>query len=158
MGPRGRDTRTYSKTCVQTATFKKYQKKYQKLVFKTDYGLMEVKSIAECCKGSILQYFRPSLSYYLSLRSLFCLFLSSRLRQVDRFYCTYYIHKNKTSKATSSLFLSEMIAKLEKTWRRTRDFPAFLKSGPGACWIWENHLDHQNWENLMQSKTTRPPF
>ena len=43
---------------------------------------MQVKSIAECSKGSILQYFRPSLSYHLSLRSLFCLFLSGRLRQV----------------------------------------------------------------------------
>ena len=31
---------------------------------------------------SILQYFRPSLSYYLSLRSLFCLFLSGRFTQV----------------------------------------------------------------------------
>ena len=31
---------------------------------------------------SILQYFRPSLSYHLSLRSLFCLFLSGRLKQV----------------------------------------------------------------------------
>ena len=34
---------------------------------------MQVKSIAECPKGSILQYFRPALSYHLSLRSLFCL-------------------------------------------------------------------------------------
>ena len=50
--------------------------------FKTDYRLMQVKSIAECSKGSILQYFRPSLSYYLSLRSLFCLFLSGRFSQV----------------------------------------------------------------------------
>ena len=33
-------------------------------------------------KGSILQYFRASLSYHLSLRSLFCLFLSGCLRQV----------------------------------------------------------------------------
>ena len=33
---------------------------------------MQVKSIAEC----ILQYFRPSLSYQLSLRPLFCLFLN----------------------------------------------------------------------------------
>ena len=31
---------------------------------------------------SILQYFRPSLSYHLSIRSLFSLFLSGRLRQV----------------------------------------------------------------------------
>ena len=29
--------------------------------------LMQVKSIAECSKGSILQYFRPSFSYHLSL-------------------------------------------------------------------------------------------
>ena len=30
---------------------------------------------------SILQYFRPSLSYHLSLRPMFCLFLSGFLRQ-----------------------------------------------------------------------------
>ena len=46
------------------------------------YHLMQVKSIAECSKGSILQYFRPSLGYHLSLRFLFCLFLSGCLRQV----------------------------------------------------------------------------
>ena len=55
---------------------KGHSQKDQKLVFKTNYCLMQVKSIAECSKGSILQYFRPSLSYHLSLRSLFCLFLS----------------------------------------------------------------------------------
>ena len=38
---------------------------------------MQVKSTAECSKGSILHYFQPPLSYHLSLRSLFCLFLSS---------------------------------------------------------------------------------
>ena len=43
---------------------------------------MQVKSIAECSKGSILQYIRPSLSYHVLLNSLFCLFLSGRLRQV----------------------------------------------------------------------------
>ena len=46
------------------------QKDDQKLVFKTDYRLMQVKSIAECSNGSILQYFRSSLSYHLSLGSL----------------------------------------------------------------------------------------
>ena len=35
---------------------------------------MQVKSIVECSKRSILQYFWPSLSYHLSLRFLFCLF------------------------------------------------------------------------------------
>ena len=43
---------------------------------------MQVKSIAECSKESILQYFWPSLIYHLPLRPLFCLFLSGRLRQV----------------------------------------------------------------------------
>ena len=56
------------------------------MVFKTDYRLMQVKSIAECSKGSILQYFRPSLSYQLSLRPLFCLFLSGRFTHV-LLYC-----------------------------------------------------------------------
>ena len=47
-----------------------------------DYHLMHVKSIVECSNGRILQYFRPSLSYHLPLRPLFCLFLSGRLKQV----------------------------------------------------------------------------
>ena len=38
---------------------------------------MQGKSIAECSKGSILQCFRPSLSYYLSIKSFFFLFFSS---------------------------------------------------------------------------------
>ena len=49
---------------------------------KTNYHLMQVKSIAECSKGSILQSFRPSLSYHFLLRSLFCFVLSGCLRQV----------------------------------------------------------------------------
>ena len=43
---------------------------------------MQVKSIAECSKWSILQYFSPSLTFYLPLRSLFCLFLSGHLSEV----------------------------------------------------------------------------
>ena len=43
---------------------------------------MQVKSIAECSKGSILQYFQPSLSSHLLLRYLFCLFLNGRFTQV----------------------------------------------------------------------------
>ena len=70
----------YSKTCVKGPLSKK--KKTRKLVFKTNYRLIQVKSIAECSNGSILQYIRPSLSYHLSLRSLFCLFLSDRFTQV----------------------------------------------------------------------------
>ena len=42
---------------------------------KKNQNIHIIKNIAECSKGSIMQYFRPSLSYLLSLRSLFCLFL-----------------------------------------------------------------------------------
>ena len=49
----------YRKTCLKLPL----KKNDQKLVFKTDYPQMQVKSIAECSKGSIPQYFRPSLSY-----------------------------------------------------------------------------------------------
>ena len=53
--------------CTLKATAKPvlsgYSKKTKKC-FKTDYRLMQVKSIVECSKESILQYFRPSLSYH----------------------------------------------------------------------------------------------
>ena len=49
----------YSKTCL-----KRQSNWTPKLVFNTDYGLMQVKCIAECSKRSILQYFQPSFSYY----------------------------------------------------------------------------------------------
>ena len=80
----------YSKTCVKDL----------KLVFKTNCPLMQVKSIAECSKGSILQYFRSSLSYHLSPRSLLCLFVSGsfiqvllytdRLKQIDSYLNMFY--------------------------------------------------------------------
>ena len=57
-----------------TSVLSGHSKRRLKLVFKTDYRLMKVQSIVECSKGSILQYLRPSLSYHLSIRSLFCLF------------------------------------------------------------------------------------
>ena len=41
-----------------------HSQKDQNMVFNTNYRLMQVKRIAECSKGSILQYFRPSLSYH----------------------------------------------------------------------------------------------
>ena len=42
----------YSKTCVKSPLSKRPKKG-----LKTDYRLMQVKSIAECSKESILQYF-----------------------------------------------------------------------------------------------------
>ena len=56
---------------------------------------MQVKSIAECSIGSILQYFQPSFSYNLPLRPLFCQFLSAHLRQVLLYY-DYYKKPYKT--------------------------------------------------------------
>ena len=67
----------FYKTCL-----KRPLKKRSKIGFKTDYRLMQVKSIAECSNGSILHHFRLLLCNHLSLRSLFCLFLSGCLRQV----------------------------------------------------------------------------
>ena len=54
----------YSKICVKPTLSKRL-----KMVFKTDYRLMQVKSIAECSKVSILQYFGPSslILFYLIL-------------------------------------------------------------------------------------------
>ena len=58
--------------------------KDQKLVFKTNYCFMQVKSIAECSKGSILQYFRPSFMIKLPfvIKIFFCLLLSGHFIQV----------------------------------------------------------------------------
>ena len=47
---------------------------HSKLVFKTDYRLIQVKSIAECSNMTILQFFRPLLSYNLSIRSFLSIF------------------------------------------------------------------------------------
>ena len=54
--------------------FNRHSKRRPKLVFKTDYRLMQVKSIAECSKGSILQYFQTSLSYHLPLSPFLSIF------------------------------------------------------------------------------------
>ena len=57
----------YSKICL-----KQPLKKDLKLIIKTNYLLMQVKRIIEYF--SILQYFRPSLSYHLSLQFCFLCF------------------------------------------------------------------------------------
>ena len=81
--------------CIHTVkpVFSGHSKRRQKLIFKTNYRLMQVKSIAECSKrvSIILRYLRPSLSYHLSLRSLFFLFLSGCLRQVLLYKCFIYL-------------------------------------------------------------------
>ena len=71
-------TQLYSKTCLK----RPHKKKTKNCFLRPIFCLMQVKSIAECSKGSILQYFQPSLSYHLPVRPLFCLFLNGHLRQV----------------------------------------------------------------------------
>ena len=53
-----------------------HSKRRPKLAYtrKTDYRLMQIKKIAECSKGSILQHVSPSLSYQLSSRSFLSTF------------------------------------------------------------------------------------
>ena len=75
---------TYSKTCL-----KQPLKKKTKIGFQDRLSLNAGQKYCRMLQESILQYFRPSLCYYLSLRPLFCLFLSGCLRQV---YCTSLVN------------------------------------------------------------------
>ena len=67
----------YSKTCP-----KRPPKRRSKIGFQDRLSLSAGQKYCRMLQESILQYFRPSLSYHLSLRPLFCLFLSDRFRQV----------------------------------------------------------------------------
>ena len=58
----GRHIKTYSKPRVK----RPFSKKTKNYFLKTNNHLMQVKSIIECSKGSILQYFRRSLSIHSS--------------------------------------------------------------------------------------------
>ena len=66
----------YSKTCLKRPL------KRPKIGFQAGLSLNACQKYRRMLQENILQYFLPSLSYHLSLRSLFCLFLSGRLRQV----------------------------------------------------------------------------
>ena len=114
-------------------------KKYRKWLFRTNYRLMQVISIAECSKGSILQYFRPSLSYQSSFRPLFCLFLSGRftvyrlthgtMKKRHRTKTPTRQQEHNTIKTNSSLFLSKMIAKLERKLRTISQHKVLIYNG-----------------------------
>ena len=74
--------------------FSGHSQRRQKLVFKTDYHIIQVKSIAECSKGSILQCFRPSFKLPFVFKTyVFFPFLSDCFRQV-----LLYIHHNYTTR------------------------------------------------------------
>ena len=67
----------HSKTCQKRPLSKR-----PKIGFQDQLSHNAGQKYCRMAKGSILQYFRPSLSYHLSLRSMFWLFLSGHLRQV----------------------------------------------------------------------------
>ena len=76
---------SYSKTCIKWPLSKRSQMGFQDQLLLNagqKYSRMLQGELPECSKGSILQYFQPSLSYHLSFRSLFCLFLSGHFTQV----------------------------------------------------------------------------
>ena len=59
----------YSKTCVKRPLTKR-----QKTCIQDRLSLNAGQKFAECSKGSILQFVRPSLSCYLSLRSFLSIY------------------------------------------------------------------------------------
>ena len=67
-------------TCV-----KRPFSKIPQICFQNQLSLNVCQSTAECSWGSFLQYFRPSLSYYLSLR-YYCLFLRGRHTRIHDFF------------------------------------------------------------------------
>ena len=67
----------YRKTCL-----KRPLKMKTKIGFQDRLSLNAGQKYCRMLQESILQYFRPSLSYHMPLRSLFCLFVSGPLRQV----------------------------------------------------------------------------
>ena len=106
--------------------------KGHKLVFNTNYRLMQVKSIAECSNGSILQYFRPSLSYHLSLRSLFCLFLSDRF---TRFFLLYVEDRGVSTHMRR--LAGDSSACIHKVWMDVKtqsQFRALATRSTVNCW------------------------
>ena len=79
----------YSKTCL-----KRPLKKKTKIGFQDRLSLNAGQKYCRMLQESILQYFRPLLSYHLSLKLLFCLLLSVGLRQVS-LYMSGHIHPDK---------------------------------------------------------------
>ena len=67
---------------IQLNLCKTATQKSLKIGFQDQLSLNAGQKYCRMLHGTILQYFRPSLSYHLSLRSLFCLFLSGRFTQV----------------------------------------------------------------------------
>ena len=115
----------YSKTCVKRPLSKRL-----KIGFQDQLTLNAGQSIAECSPWSILQYFRPSLSYHLSQRSLFCLFLSGHFTQVllYLFQGSYRNGKTEFHDFSRTIFIFQGLNFFPILHKTTRKMPFLARS------------------------------
>ena len=87
----GKSWITMDQYCFNITCLKRPLKRSRQNMFEERYSLtagqkstrlMQVKKYCRMLPWGILHYFGPAISYHLSLRPLFCLFLSGRFRQV----------------------------------------------------------------------------
>ena len=71
-----------TKTSNVKLVFSGHSKRRPEIGFQDRLSLNAGRKYCRMLQESILQYFLPLLSYHLSLRPLFCVFLSDRLRRV----------------------------------------------------------------------------
>ena len=81
-----KQTKTFDGLMYSKISVKRPLSKRAKIGFQDQLLLNAGQKHCRLSNGNILQYFRPSLSCHLSLRSLFYLFLSGRFTQV-LLYC-----------------------------------------------------------------------
>ena len=85
-----------------------HSKRGLQIGFQDGLSLKAGQKYCRMLQESILQYFRPSLSYHVSFRPRFCLFLSGRLRQVLLY--------SKTATSWTLVWHSTIRAHLESTY------------------------------------------
>ena len=102
---------------------------------------MQVKSIAECSKGSILQYFWPALSYYLTLRSVLSIF-----------ECPFYTGFTVTNSQQKYKSVYEIAVLISMVTSEGADYPAHLHSPAKAFIV---HADKHVDLIRVQNKKTR---
>ena len=71
--------------CTTKPVLSGHSKRRLNIVFSDRFSLNAGEKYCRMFQESILQYLRPSLSYHLSLRPLFCLLLSGRVRLTGGF-------------------------------------------------------------------------
>ena len=97
--------RVYSKTCLKHPLSKRL-----KICFQHQLTLNAGQNDCRMLQGEHLQYFRPSLSYQLSFRSLFCLFLSGCSKLV-LLYHHFHVQTCKSYLTLQNLKQNKLISK-----------------------------------------------